>query len=79
MINITNRTSMKPGNPRFDSLILEATRELESFLVYNPSRRASSFIRVTHSGRGEYKAAYGYTSNQGTSTKGHVYSKRESA
>ena len=62
---IRNRTSMKPGNARFECLALEAERECEAFLVYNPSRRASTFIEIAHYGRGTYVARGYFTSDQG--------------
>jgi hypothetical protein len=75
MFAIRNRTSFKPGNSRFDSLVTEAAREIEAFLVYNPSRRDACRIDVTHNGRGEYKARAVYTSSQGTSHIATVYSR----
>lgn len=74
MFTIRNRTSMKPGKPRYDCLIEEATRECESFLVYNPSRRPTTFIDVYRHGN-EYRAACRYSSDQGTSTFHLIFSR----
>jgi len=72
---IRNNTAMKPGNVRFDCLIEETEREIEQFLVYNPSRRLNVRIDVTHHHRGEYKARGVFTSNQGTTHIATVFSK----
>jgi hypothetical protein len=72
---VRNNTSMKPGNTRFDCLVMEAERELEAFLVYNPSRRPNCRIDVLHHARGEYKARCVFVSNQGTSHVATVFSR----
>jgi hypothetical protein len=70
---VINKTRMKPGNPRLDCLVEEARREMESFLVYNPSRRKAAFIEVTHAGGRMYRARGCYASDQGRSTPVCVY------
>lgn len=75
MFPVRNRTSLKPGNPRYDAMVIEATREIEAFLVYNPSRRANCRIDLMHHARGEYKARCMFTSNQGNSHITTVFNK----
>lgn len=64
---VRNRTSMKRGNVRLECLLEETQREMESFLVYNPTRRQCAYIEIAHYGRGTYVGRGFYTSNQGTS------------
>jgi hypothetical protein len=58
-------------NPRRAAVRATAIEALERFLEVNPSRRPRAFVRVTYQGS-RYRAAYGYTSDQGTSTVGVV-------
>jgi hypothetical protein len=71
-MKVINRTRFKPGNVRFDSLVEEARRELESWLVYNPSRRESAWIEVTYAGGGIYAARGRYSAGPGMGTSSPV-------
>lgn len=76
-VPIINRTSLKPGQPRYDALLADIDWQVRRFLQWNPARSETTRVRILHAGHGLYKARAEYISDQGTSHIATAFSEKE--